>query len=148
VGTLTGGGSYCNQTNAPDYYGKMSYHWLSNGTAANRRLKTHLDPGNTGLLVLNGSSNPCSLASISENNPLNAISVYPNPTSDVLFVDLSEISDETVMELYDITGKLLQKSTVISGGMETLSLQSFSPGIYQLRLINKGAETIQRIVKE
>jgi hypothetical protein len=66
----------------------------------------------------------------------------------VLFVDLSEISDETVMELYDITGKLLQKSTVISGGMETLSLQSFSPGIYQLRLINKGAETIQRIVKE
>lgn len=304
VGTLTGGASFCTQTNAPDYYGKMSYHWLSNGTAANRRLKTHLDPGNTGLLVLNGSANPCSTvnptptgpcaatsttcdeyirnvtlntinnttactnygnyiststsltrgqaytltvlpqiigqanagaytgdeiaawidynnnnvfdepseriayvivgtgwsnqfnftvpvgtttgakrlrvrisysedgaitpcgtspfgevedytvnivastASIFENNPLNAISVYPNPTSDLLFVDLSEISDETVMELYDITGKLLQKSTVISGGMKTLSLQSFSPGIYQLRLINKGAETIQRIVKK
>jgi PKD repeat protein len=399
VGTLTGGSSFCTATSSPDLYGKMSYHWLSNGTAANRQLKTHLDPGNTGLLVLNGSADPCSAvtpsapvanfvgtpltlnvggtvsftdqssgsptswawtispgtignqwtyaggtsaasqnpqvtfnaagqytitlvatngqgndsevktnyitvnaatptgpcaatsstcdefirnvtlntinnttgctnygnytsistsltrgqaytltvlpqitgqanpgaytgdeiaawidynnnnvfdepseriayvivgtgwsnqfnftvpvgtttgakrlrvrisysedgaitpcgtspfgevedytvnivastASIFENNPLNAISVYPNPTSDVLFVDLSEISDETVMELYDITGKLLQKSTVISGGMETLSLQSFSPGIYQLRLINKGAETIQRIVKE
>ena len=37
MGTLTGGGSYCNQTNAPDYYGKVS-HWSSNGNA-NEKLK-------------------------------------------------------------------------------------------------------------
>jgi hypothetical protein len=60
VGTLTGGGSYCNATNQPDYYGKMSYHWISNGSTNNRRLKPFLDPANTGALTQNGSANPCS----------------------------------------------------------------------------------------
>ncbi len=60
VGTLTGGGSYCNATNQPDFYGKVSYHWISNGTTNNRRLKPFLDPANTGALTQNGSANPCS----------------------------------------------------------------------------------------
>jgi PKD repeat protein len=60
IGTLTGGGSFCTALTQPDSYGKISYHWLSNGAAANQRLKTYLDPGNTGLLVLNGSADPCS----------------------------------------------------------------------------------------
>jgi hypothetical protein len=30
VGTLTGGGSFCNTPTQPDSYGKMSYHWSSN----------------------------------------------------------------------------------------------------------------------
>ena len=60
IGTLTGGASFCTALTSPDKYGKMSYHWTSNGTPNNERLKTYLDPGNTGLLVLNGSFNPCS----------------------------------------------------------------------------------------
>lgn len=60
VGTLTGGSSYCNATSSPDFYGKMSYHWQSNTTTGNIPLKTFLDPGNTGALVLNGSADPCS----------------------------------------------------------------------------------------
>ncbi len=63
IGTLTGGGSFCNATSSPDYYGKMSYHWQSNTTAGNIPLKNFLDAGNTGLLVLNGSSNPCAVVS-------------------------------------------------------------------------------------
>lgn len=59
IGTLTGGGSYCTATSQPDSYGKMSFHWQSNTTAGNIPLKTFLDPGNTGLLVLNGSNDPC-----------------------------------------------------------------------------------------
>lgn len=59
IGTLTGGSSYCSAQSSPDLYGKMSYHWTSNGTADNRRLKPYLDPDNTGVLVLNGSADPC-----------------------------------------------------------------------------------------
>jgi hypothetical protein len=47
VGTLTGGGSYCNAVTSPDMYGKMSTHWEANGTADNRRLRKWLDPNNT-----------------------------------------------------------------------------------------------------
>jgi lysyl endopeptidase len=60
VGTLTGGGSFCNALSQPDYYGKMSYHWTSNGTATNRQLKPWLDPTNSGVLTLAGSPDPCS----------------------------------------------------------------------------------------
>lgn len=60
VGTLTGGSSYCNALTSPDVYGKMSFHWTSNGAPSNEQLKTFLDPGNTGALVLNGSADPCS----------------------------------------------------------------------------------------
>lgn len=63
IGTLTGGSSFCTATNSPDYYGKMSYHWQSNTTAGNIPLKNFLDAGNTGLLVLNGSSDPCLVVS-------------------------------------------------------------------------------------
>jgi PKD repeat protein len=37
----------------------MSYHWISNGTTAARQLKPWLDPSNSGVLTLAGSSNPC-----------------------------------------------------------------------------------------
>jgi hypothetical protein len=60
VGTLTGGGSDCANRTAADACGKMSYHWASNGTTSATRLKDWLDPGNTGVLSLSGSSNPCS----------------------------------------------------------------------------------------
>ncbi len=60
IGTLTGGGSFCNAQTSPDAYGKMSFHWTSNGTPTNEQLKTYLDPSNTGALTINGSTNPCS----------------------------------------------------------------------------------------
>jgi len=60
VGTLTGGSSFCATPTQPDLYGKMSYHWQSNGGNNNEQLRPFLDPGNTGALVIDGSDDPCS----------------------------------------------------------------------------------------
>jgi len=90
IGTLTGGGSFCTALNSPDSYGKMSYHWTSNGTPTNERLKTHLDPGNTGLLVLNGSADPCTV--VNPTAPVAQFSATPttvNSGGTVSFTDLS-----------------------------------------------------------
>lgn len=59
IGTLTGGGSFCTAQTSPDMYGKISYHWTSNGTTAAKQLKPWLDPTNSGALTLAGSANPC-----------------------------------------------------------------------------------------
>jgi PKD repeat protein len=40
-------------------YGKMSYHWTSNGTTTAKQLKPWLDPTNSGALTLAGSFDPC-----------------------------------------------------------------------------------------
>ena len=62
VGTLTGGASFCTNTGAPDQYGKMSYHWNSNGTANNRRLDVWLDPvGGGSTTIFPGIAHPCSV---------------------------------------------------------------------------------------
>jgi hypothetical protein len=58
VGDLTGGFSSCGVAaqDAWDVYGKFSYSWTSNGTAANRQLKPWLDPTNSGVKVLGGKN--------------------------------------------------------------------------------------------
>lgn len=59
IGTLTGGGSFCNAQTSPDMYGKIAYHWTSNGTTTAKQLKPWLDPTNSGVLTLAGSFDPC-----------------------------------------------------------------------------------------
>ncbi len=57
VGTETGGYSSCQNPDAQDYYGKLSYSWTSNGTFASQQLKPWLDPESSGLLKMPGSFN-------------------------------------------------------------------------------------------
>lgn len=90
IGTLTGGSSYCNTPSSPDAYGKMSFHWTSNGVPTNEQLKTYLDPGNTGALVLNGSNDPCTV--VNPSPPVADFSGTPttlNVGGTVAFTDLS-----------------------------------------------------------
>lgn len=88
MGTLTGGLSYCTATTDPDVYGKMSYHWQSNGGTAATQLKPHLDPGNTGALVIDGSSDPCSMPAVPVANFLGTPTTV-NVGSNVNFTDLT-----------------------------------------------------------
>ena len=88
IGTLTGGSSYCTALTSPDFYGKMSFHWTSNGAPANEQLKTHLDPANTGTLLLLGSADPCSApAAPIANFTANQTNVAPGGS--VAFTDIS-----------------------------------------------------------
>lgn len=57
IGTLSGGGSDCVHTGAIDYYGKVSYHWLLNGTSPDVQLGPWLDPINTTLASFAGGYN-------------------------------------------------------------------------------------------
>lgn len=54
VGTLTGGYASCYELTAPDYYGKFSYHWVSNGSSVTSQLRPYLDPDNTGVEYIDG----------------------------------------------------------------------------------------------
>jgi PKD repeat protein len=65
VGQLSGGSSFCTNTNSPDLYGKFSKNWNGNGgTNSTSNLQPLLDPGNTGVNFLDGAYEPCN-----QNNP-------------------------------------------------------------------------------
>ena len=54
VGTLTGGNTSCTNTGGNNYYGKLNYHWESNGPLASEQLKPWLDPLGTRQQSLQG----------------------------------------------------------------------------------------------
>ncbi len=90
IGTLTGGSSYCTSPSAPDQYGKMAFHWASNGTTTIEQLKPWLDPSNLNVLVFAGSTDPCTPTTPVPpvaNFVASATSVTPGTT--VSFTDLS-----------------------------------------------------------
>jgi len=91
VGTLTGGSSECAHPTWPDYYGKMSYHWESNGSNPEDQLKPWLDPDNTGATALDGTNQPCG------NNPPTADFVASQTTilvgGSIDFTDMSSSAE-------------------------------------------------------
>jgi len=104
IGTLTGGSSYCTNQTSPDLYGKMSFHWTSNGSANNERLKPWLDPTNSNATTLNGSYDPCS-----GTGPGPTPSDCDLQTNNILKVSLltDDYGDETYMEITDSDGNVV-----------------------------------------
>ncbi|MBP6090565.1 MAG: T9SS type A sorting domain-containing protein [Crocinitomicaceae bacterium] len=151
IGTLTGGSSYCNALTSPDLYGKMSYHWTSNGTQSIYQLKPFLDPTNSGLMVLNGAVNPCSPAGIEENevSKFSYVSIFPNPFTAEFTVDLTSLEVEDVLvSIYDFSGKLIETINSKTGQKINVNLMNYAEGVYQVKLATKGAQITKLVVKK
>ncbi len=56
VGALTGGSASCSFLDKPDYYGKFSYSWGTVSQDSTSQLNYWLDPNETGITTLKGSS--------------------------------------------------------------------------------------------
>jgi lysyl endopeptidase len=82
-------------------------------------------------------------------NPLDAISVYPNPTDNELFVDLKNI-DATVktLEILDLSGKVLQVVPANQGAIMKMATANLAQGMYQIRIISDDYVVTKRFVKK
>jgi len=112
IGTLTGGLAACDESGAlgpdkPDYYGKFSYHWQSNGTVDTAQLKPWLDPDNTGIYGLGGFALDIEDHEIVNNLDIN---IYPNPANEYFFINFTNLESKTFhISIYDIVGKLVKE---------------------------------------
>jgi hypothetical protein len=75
---------------------------------------------------------------IQEPNPGQKMITYPNPASDVLYLDLSDHAE--YVEIYSITGLLVAKKKITSS---SVNISAISPGTYLIRAGN----TTQRFIK-
>ena len=86
---------------------------------------------------------------ISDYNELDdiEIDVYPNPTTDIVKIELSE-RRQLDYQLYDLHGVMLQQDK-ISEINTTISLGKYYPSVYILKLIdnNMGSRTFQIVKK-
>ena len=157
VGTLTGGASFCESPNAPDYYGKMSFHWNGNNPIpAEEKLEAFLDPIGSGQQVLDGSyvteeESPCAeqtVCGVVEVEELwlmeNEWTLLPNPARDQLFVDWSGEIQAAEILIFDAAGRKVLTADVRNMPTPTVSLTGFESGMYFLTLFTAGGASATR----
>jgi len=92
-------------------------------------------------LLATGLLDPCDVnAGIYDQDIIKEISVYPNPTSSILYVELP--FDAPAIELFDIQGSLIQVDTERQVDLRILNLSGLVAGTYFLRSGNSMARII------
>jgi surface protein len=82
----------------------------------------------------------CPTASVDDQNQLD-ISIYPNPTSDIVYIDGNYTQLEAVV--YDILGKQVMNKSITNN----IDISQLEKGVYILQLSDGAKLTTQRIIK-
>ncbi len=76
------------------------------------------------------------------------IDIYPNPTSEIINIDLSKIVDEVQqIEIYDLNGQLLRSIQTIQV-VNQLRIEEFSSGLYLVQVRTKETVYTAKVVVE
>lgn len=80
-------------------------------------------------------------------------SVYPNPTSDILFISLNtEINQDLDITIYDITGRMIYREnalrTNITENQHQISMSRFPAGVYLVRLKSGLQQDTIKVIKQ
>jgi hypothetical protein len=78
----------------------------------------------------------------------NAWNVYPNPSKDVLNVNVSNEIKVTAIQVLDQNGRILLSQSANTNGLNELNVESLATGIYTLRLLNDTQSLNKRFIKQ
>ena len=85
---------------------------------------------------------------IAENSNAYGISVFPNPVTDLLTIQMPSTFHLASIEVIDISGISLLKKTVESTTQLDLPFKNFNAGVYFLKVVGKdNIETFFKIIK-
>lgn len=76
-----------------------------------------------------------------------SLDVFPNPASDFLNVRLAEDTDNAILQIFDLQGKVVSEKT-ISGLQPRLDTRSLSAGAYFIRVWQGGKIGVGKFIKE
>jgi hypothetical protein len=151
VGAMGGGGGY---------YGEGGMEIIvSNSflysTGVFNSTNSDFDPG-TGTFFLNGNSNQdiyvsklkvCHLvADIHEKGGKNSISIYPIPSSGLIWVELKNAPKELKICVYDLLGNCLWNNSFTNKSNVNIDLSDQSRGIYFVEIVSDGKKSVNKIV--
>ena len=150
IGTLTGGLAACDESGSwgpdePDYYGKFSYHWQSNGTVDTAQLKPWLDPDDTGIYGLGGHTLDVEGHEIVNNLDIN---IYPNPANEYFFINFTNLESRTFhISIYDIVGKLIKETYSQHQGSELkINIRDIPKGVYFLTIKYDHKSIVKKLI--
>jgi hypothetical protein len=143
IGTLTGGQASCSALNAPDYYGKFSIHWETNGTNADEQLAPWLDPDNTGQLKLSGIYLDTKEL---EFENANVFSLVPNPANEMVEILLHDNMNNIQVDLFAINGQRIH--TYYFSNSSRINISNLPKGVYLIRLTSESQSFVKKLIKE
>ncbi len=82
---------------------------------------------------------------ISETNTTGT-SIFPNPASDKIQITSSVSLDNSTVEIYSITGKLVSKTSL--NDKNEINISNLSNGIYLIKINSETVNFVERIIKE
>jgi len=98
--------------------------------------------GDSGYVLVN---KPVGTLGVVNENYLNSINVYPNPTQDLFTIE-NKSYQKMVYNLFNINGQILI-SDIVSTNKATIDISFLAPGIYYLKPTGNNLGTGQKIVK-
>jgi hypothetical protein len=78
----------------------------------------------------------------------NAWNVYPNPSTDVLNVNVSHEIKVITIQVLDQNGRILLSQSANTNGLNELNVEALATGIYTLRLVNDTQSLNKRFTKQ
>lgn len=81
---------------------------------------------------------------ISEN-PENPFLLFPNPANEYIQVQ-SELNEQVVVQLMDLTGKLIKSVTLGANRIHQVDISDLSSGLYLVKMISDGKEYTQKLM--
>lgn len=88
--------------------------------------------------------------SVIENNDLQSILIWPNPTNGFVYVESPVVEEQVSIRVLDLQGRLLFETSVAKQdnlGRFEIDLSNFNSGIYLIQLQNKNESVVKRIVR-
>lgn len=95
----------------------------------------------------NGKNTYSRIVSVKNNNV--SVGIYPNPTSDRLFIQSSGSDDTYTITIFDVTGKIhLTKGGLLNNDQETIFTDSFASGTYMLEYVSGDIRKMIKFIKQ
>src|SRR5690606_7691051 len=111
-------------------------------------------PGNYRVVVTgnNGCSDTSEVynhtpSSIDESALFSNMKLYPNPASDVINLEISQLKGKATLELTGVDGRLVITKS-LSATHDQLSIAKLPSGIYFIKITTEESTVVRKIVKE
>ena len=80
-----------------------------------------------------------------ESNSLSNTTVYPNPTKDILNIDIPNAIGTSKLKLYDVQGRFVME-TVTNSTQEVMNIGNLQSGVYMLSIENETNKTVKKVI--
>lgn len=77
----------------------------------------------------------------------NEIQIYPNPTKNIINIELNRDVRETMVKVIDVQGRILQ-DVFFNGSKISLDLKDYNKGVYFVNITNSEMQQTFKIIKE